>query len=48
MIADGALRSEDAIRGAVKAFGDAGITELTFDPTVASLDQVDRLADLLL
>ncbi len=30
------------------AFEEAGITELTFDPTVASLDQVDRLADLLL
>ena len=48
MIADGALRSDDAIRGAVAAFEEAGITELTFDPTVASLDQVDRLADLLL
>ena len=47
-LADGALRSEDAIRGAVKAFGDAGITELTFDPTATSLSQIDRLADVLL
>ncbi len=47
-IADGALRSEEAIRGAVKAFEDAGISELYFDPTVASLDQVDRLADAVL
>jgi alkanesulfonate monooxygenase SsuD/methylene tetrahydromethanopterin reductase-like flavin-dependent oxidoreductase (luciferase family) len=47
-IAEGALRSEDAIRGAVRAFEDAGVTELYFDPTAASLDQVDRLADLVL
>jgi alkanesulfonate monooxygenase SsuD/methylene tetrahydromethanopterin reductase-like flavin-dependent oxidoreductase (luciferase family) len=47
-IADGALRTDDAIRGAVKAFEDAGITELTFDPTTTSLDQIDRLADLVL
>ena len=47
-IANGALRTDDAIRGAVKAFADAGVTELTFDPTTTSLDQVDRLADLVL
>jgi len=48
MIAEGALRSEAAIRGAVQAFGDAGVTELYFDPTTASLDQIDRLADVVL
>jgi len=47
-IADSALRSESAIRGAVRAFADAGITELYFDPTTASIDQVDRLADIVL
>ena len=47
-IADGALRSEDVIRGAVEAFEDAGITELTFDPTTTSLEQIDRLADVVL
>ncbi len=47
-IADGALRTDDAIKGAVQAFEDAGITELTFDPTTTSLDQIDRLADLVL
>jgi alkanesulfonate monooxygenase SsuD/methylene tetrahydromethanopterin reductase-like flavin-dependent oxidoreductase (luciferase family) len=47
-VVEGALRSEDAVRGAVAAFEDAGITELTFDPTTTSLDQVDRLADLVL
>jgi len=46
-IADGALRSEEAVAGAVKAFADAGVTELSFDPTVSSLDQVDRLADVV-
>jgi alkanesulfonate monooxygenase SsuD/methylene tetrahydromethanopterin reductase-like flavin-dependent oxidoreductase (luciferase family) len=47
-IADRAIRTDDAVRGAVKAFEDAGITELTFDPTTTSLDQIDRLADLVL
>ncbi|NUT20430.1 MAG: LLM class flavin-dependent oxidoreductase [Hamadaea sp.] len=48
IIADGALRTPEAIRTAVTAFEDAGCTELYFDPTAARLDQVDRLADLLL
>ena len=47
-VADRALRSKDAIRGTLRAFEDAGITELTFDPTTTSLEQVDRLADLVL
>ena len=47
-VADRALRSKDAIRGALRAFEDAGITELTFDPTTTSLEQVDRLADMVL
>jgi alkanesulfonate monooxygenase SsuD/methylene tetrahydromethanopterin reductase-like flavin-dependent oxidoreductase (luciferase family) len=47
MVANGALRSETAIRDAVRAFEDAGITELYLDPTTASLDQIDRLADVV-
>jgi alkanesulfonate monooxygenase SsuD/methylene tetrahydromethanopterin reductase-like flavin-dependent oxidoreductase (luciferase family) len=47
-IAEGALRTEDAIRAEVAGFAEAGVTELYLDPTTASLDQVDRLADLLL
>jgi alkanesulfonate monooxygenase SsuD/methylene tetrahydromethanopterin reductase-like flavin-dependent oxidoreductase (luciferase family) len=47
-IAGGALRSESAIRGALKAYADGGITELYFDPTAGRLDQVDRLADVVL
>jgi len=48
MIAEGALRSEAAIRDTLRAFEDAGFTEVYLDPTVASLDQVDRLADVVL
>jgi alkanesulfonate monooxygenase SsuD/methylene tetrahydromethanopterin reductase-like flavin-dependent oxidoreductase (luciferase family) len=47
-IAEGALRTPEAIRGAMSAFADVGCTELYLDATVASPDQVDRLADLVL
>jgi alkanesulfonate monooxygenase SsuD/methylene tetrahydromethanopterin reductase-like flavin-dependent oxidoreductase (luciferase family) len=47
-LADRALRTDDAILGALKSFEEAGVTELTFDPTTASLNQIDRLADLVL
>ena len=47
VIAEGALRSPDAIRDVVKQFEDAGFTEVYLDPTVASLDQIDRLADVV-
>jgi alkanesulfonate monooxygenase SsuD/methylene tetrahydromethanopterin reductase-like flavin-dependent oxidoreductase (luciferase family) len=48
MIADSALRSASQLTDAVKAFEDAGFTELYFDPTVAQLDQIDRLAEAVL
>jgi len=41
-------RTPDAIRERVKAFEQTGIDELILDPTVGSLDQVDRLADIVL
>jgi alkanesulfonate monooxygenase SsuD/methylene tetrahydromethanopterin reductase-like flavin-dependent oxidoreductase (luciferase family) len=47
-IAEGALRTPEAIRGAVSAFADIGCTELYLDATVSSPDQVDRLADIVL
>jgi alkanesulfonate monooxygenase SsuD/methylene tetrahydromethanopterin reductase-like flavin-dependent oxidoreductase (luciferase family) len=47
-IVEGALRTEQAVKDAVKAFEDAGVTELVFDPTVPDLDEIDRLADLVL
>ena len=47
-IVDSALRSERAIRDAVAAYADAGVTELYLDPSVASIEQVDRLAEVVL
>ena len=47
-IVEGAIRSPQAAKDVVRAFGDAGVTELVFDPTVASVDEVDRLADAVL
>jgi alkanesulfonate monooxygenase SsuD/methylene tetrahydromethanopterin reductase-like flavin-dependent oxidoreductase (luciferase family) len=46
-IVEGALRTPQAISDAVKAFEDAGVTELIFDPTVPDLDEIDRLADVV-
>jgi alkanesulfonate monooxygenase SsuD/methylene tetrahydromethanopterin reductase-like flavin-dependent oxidoreductase (luciferase family) len=46
MIAGGALRSADAISGAIAAYEAAGVDELILDPTVPDLDQVDLLADV--
>ena len=47
-IVESAIRTPQAAKDAVRAFADAGITELVFDPTVAALDEVDRLADAVL
>lgn len=47
-IVGAALLTPEAVKGAIQAFGDVGITELVFVPTVASLDEVDRLADAVL
>jgi alkanesulfonate monooxygenase SsuD/methylene tetrahydromethanopterin reductase-like flavin-dependent oxidoreductase (luciferase family) len=48
VIAEGAVRTETSIRDTVAQFEAVGVTELYFGPTVASLEQVDRLADLVL
>jgi alkanesulfonate monooxygenase SsuD/methylene tetrahydromethanopterin reductase-like flavin-dependent oxidoreductase (luciferase family) len=47
-IADGAVRTPERIRGIVAEFADIGMNELVFTPTLARLDEVDRLADLVL
>ena len=47
VIAANALRSADAVRGAITAFTDAGVDEIILDPTVADLEQIDRLADIV-
>ncbi|MDG4821477.1 LLM class flavin-dependent oxidoreductase [Asanoa sp. WMMD1127] len=46
-VAANALRTPEAIREAVDGFAAAGVTELYLDPTVATLDQVDRLAEVV-
>jgi alkanesulfonate monooxygenase SsuD/methylene tetrahydromethanopterin reductase-like flavin-dependent oxidoreductase (luciferase family) len=47
-IATGAVRTPQQVRDRAAAFEELGVDELVFDPTVGSLDQVDRLADVLL
>jgi alkanesulfonate monooxygenase SsuD/methylene tetrahydromethanopterin reductase-like flavin-dependent oxidoreductase (luciferase family) len=48
MIVESAVRTPAAVADVAKQFADAGITELMFFPTVPALDEVDRLADVLL
>jgi alkanesulfonate monooxygenase SsuD/methylene tetrahydromethanopterin reductase-like flavin-dependent oxidoreductase (luciferase family) len=47
-IVESAIRSPDAAKDTVRAFGEIGMTELLFMPTVPSVDEVDRLADAVL
>jgi alkanesulfonate monooxygenase SsuD/methylene tetrahydromethanopterin reductase-like flavin-dependent oxidoreductase (luciferase family) len=47
-IAGGASRSPAAVKETADAFEAVGVDELIFDPTVADLDQIDRLADAVL
>ena len=47
-IAGGASRTPAAVKETADAFEAVGVDELIFDPTVADLDQVDRLADAVL
>jgi alkanesulfonate monooxygenase SsuD/methylene tetrahydromethanopterin reductase-like flavin-dependent oxidoreductase (luciferase family) len=44
----GVPRGAQAIKDTIAKFTDAGVDELILDPTVANLDQVDRLADVAL
>jgi alkanesulfonate monooxygenase SsuD/methylene tetrahydromethanopterin reductase-like flavin-dependent oxidoreductase (luciferase family) len=46
-VAAGAPRTPEAVRELAAAFEELGVDELIFDPTVADLDQVDRLADAI-
>jgi alkanesulfonate monooxygenase SsuD/methylene tetrahydromethanopterin reductase-like flavin-dependent oxidoreductase (luciferase family) len=47
-IADGVVRTGERIRGIVHEFAAIGVNELTFTPTIARPDEVDRLADMVL
>lgn len=47
-IADGAVRTPEAVRQIIAAYADIGVHEIMFMPTVGALDEVDRLADAVL
>jgi alkanesulfonate monooxygenase SsuD/methylene tetrahydromethanopterin reductase-like flavin-dependent oxidoreductase (luciferase family) len=47
-VATSAPRTPEAVRSRAAAFRELGLDELIFDPSVANLDQVDRLADAVL
>jgi alkanesulfonate monooxygenase SsuD/methylene tetrahydromethanopterin reductase-like flavin-dependent oxidoreductase (luciferase family) len=47
-IADSAVRTPQAAKDIARQFADLGVTDLAFDPTIASLDEIDRLADAVL
>jgi alkanesulfonate monooxygenase SsuD/methylene tetrahydromethanopterin reductase-like flavin-dependent oxidoreductase (luciferase family) len=48
MIASSALRSRDALAGAVEAYAAAGVDEFILSPTVSAPEQVDLLAEAVL
>jgi len=48
MIAGSALRSPEAVQGAIATFADLGVDELILDPTVSDPGQVALLADVAL
>lgn len=47
-IAEGAVHDAKAVRRAVREFEAIGMNEIVFTPTLPLLDEVDRLADLVL
>jgi alkanesulfonate monooxygenase SsuD/methylene tetrahydromethanopterin reductase-like flavin-dependent oxidoreductase (luciferase family) len=47
-VAQGAARSVDDVRARQASYADIGVDEFIWDPSVASIDQVDRLADAVL
>jgi alkanesulfonate monooxygenase SsuD/methylene tetrahydromethanopterin reductase-like flavin-dependent oxidoreductase (luciferase family) len=47
-IVESAIRSPEAAKDIARRFADIGVTELVFNPTVGSLDEIDRLADAVL
>jgi alkanesulfonate monooxygenase SsuD/methylene tetrahydromethanopterin reductase-like flavin-dependent oxidoreductase (luciferase family) len=47
-IVESAVRTPEAARDIVRRFADVGVTDLEFFPTVPSVDEVDRLADVVL
>jgi alkanesulfonate monooxygenase SsuD/methylene tetrahydromethanopterin reductase-like flavin-dependent oxidoreductase (luciferase family) len=48
MIVEGAARTPQAVKDVARGFADVGVTDLVFDPTIADVAEVDRLADAVL
>ena len=48
MIAGSALRTPEAVQGAIAAYADAGVDELILDPTLSDPDEVKKLAEVAL
>jgi alkanesulfonate monooxygenase SsuD/methylene tetrahydromethanopterin reductase-like flavin-dependent oxidoreductase (luciferase family) len=46
-VVESAVRTPEAVRGLISGFEAVGVSELMFNPTIPSLDQVDRLADAM-
>lgn len=46
-IAESAPTTPEALKALATSFEDLGVDELILDPTIAELDQIDRLADVL-
>jgi alkanesulfonate monooxygenase SsuD/methylene tetrahydromethanopterin reductase-like flavin-dependent oxidoreductase (luciferase family) len=47
-IVESAVRTPQAAKDIARDYAGVGVTEVVFDPTIGSLDQVDRLADAVL
>jgi alkanesulfonate monooxygenase SsuD/methylene tetrahydromethanopterin reductase-like flavin-dependent oxidoreductase (luciferase family) len=47
-IVESAVRTPAAVKEIAERFAAVGVTELVFDPTIPSLDEIDRLADAVL
>ncbi|WP_020574833.1 LLM class flavin-dependent oxidoreductase [Actinopolymorpha alba] len=47
-IVEGAIRTPQAAQDAIRAFAGVGVTEVVFMPSVASIEEVDRLAGAVL
>jgi alkanesulfonate monooxygenase SsuD/methylene tetrahydromethanopterin reductase-like flavin-dependent oxidoreductase (luciferase family) len=47
-IASSAIRTAADARAVARRYADIGVTDLAFDPTIAALDEIDRLADAVL
>ena len=47
MIAGSIISTPQAIRGAIRDYAEVGVDEISFWPTIAELNQLERLADLV-